>query len=279
MADILIVDDEDDIRDLVAGILEDEGHGPRGARNSDEAIASIEARRPQLILLDIWLQGSKLDGLQLLEMIKRQNPSVPVVMISGHGNIETAVTAIKLGAYDFIEKPFKADRLILIAERALETSRLKREVNELRTRGGRKSYGWVVGSDRQFETRDRQARSRQLPRVDFRRRRVGQGTGRELIHERSARADGPFVVLNAPAMSPEGMEAELFGVEAEPERTAGSGRSRRRTAERSISTKSPTCRGRPRRRSCACLSTRTSSVSEARRACMSTSRIISSTKS
>ena len=91
-ADILIVDDEDDIRELVAGILEDEGHGARLARNSDEALAAIEARRPQLILLDIWLQGSKLDGLQLLEAIKKQNPNVPVVMISGHGNIETAVT-------------------------------------------------------------------------------------------------------------------------------------------------------------------------------------------
>ncbi len=102
-ADILIVDDEEDIRELVAGILEDEGHGARMARNSDEAFAVIEARRPQLILLDIWLQGSKLDGLQLLDAVKKQNPTVPVVMISGHGNIETAVTAIKLGAYDFIE--------------------------------------------------------------------------------------------------------------------------------------------------------------------------------
>src|ERR1700728_3759202 len=125
-ADILIVDDEDDIRGLVAGILEDEGYGARLARDSDEAIAAVEARRPQLILLDIWLQGSRLDGLQLLEIIKQQHPNVPVVMISGHGNIETAVSAIKLGAYDFIEKPFKADRLILIADRALETSRLER---------------------------------------------------------------------------------------------------------------------------------------------------------
>ncbi len=135
-ADILIVDDESDIRELVAGILEDEGHGARLAGNSDEAVAAIEARRPHLVLLDIWLQGSKLDGLQLLEMIKKRHPIVPVVMISGHGNIETAVTAIKLGAYDFIEKPFKADRLILIAERALETSRLKREVLDLKARGG-----------------------------------------------------------------------------------------------------------------------------------------------
>ncbi len=142
--DILIVDDEDDIRELVAGILSDEGHGARLARNSDEALAAIEARRPQLILLDIWLQGSRLDGLQLLEIVKKQHPNVPVVMISGHGNIETAVTAIKLGAYDFIEKPFKSDRLILIAERALETSRLRREVSDLRARAG--SVDRIVGS-------------------------------------------------------------------------------------------------------------------------------------
>src|ERR1700689_5160792 len=121
-AGILFVVDEDDIRGLVAGILEDEEYGARLARDSDEAIAAVEARRPQLILLDRWLHGPKLDGLQLLEAIKRQHPNVPVVMISGHGNIETAVRALTLGAYALIEKPFKADRLILIAERALETS-------------------------------------------------------------------------------------------------------------------------------------------------------------
>src|SRR6202521_2774234 len=130
--DNLIVDDEDDIRELLSGILSDEGHGTRLARNSDEALAAIEARRPQLVLLDIWLQGSRLDGLQLLEIVKKQHANVPVVMISGHGNIETAVTAIQLGAYDFIEKPFKADRLVLVANRALESSRLKREVKELK---------------------------------------------------------------------------------------------------------------------------------------------------
>src|SRR3979409_2001572 len=130
--DILIIDDEADIRDLVAGILEDEGFGTRTARDSDSAIAEISSRRPNLVFLDIWLQGSKLDGLQLLEVIKKDHPEVPVVMISGHGNIETAVAAIKRGAYDFIEKPFKADRLILVANRALETSRLKREVKELK---------------------------------------------------------------------------------------------------------------------------------------------------
>src|SRR5260370_21243130 len=131
-SDILIVDDEADIRELVAGILQDEGHGARTAKNSDEALAAIAARRPNLVFLDIWLQGSKLDGLQLLDAVKQEHPELPVVMISGHGNIETAVAAIKHGAYDFIEKPFKADRLVLVADRALETSRLKREVKELK---------------------------------------------------------------------------------------------------------------------------------------------------
>src|SRR5919205_3574635 len=131
-ADILIVDDEADIRDLVAGILEDEGHRTRTAGSSDEALAAIEARRPHLAFLDIWLQGSRLDGLQVLDIVRGQHPDLPVVMISGHGNIETAVSAIKAGAYDFIEKPFKADRLILVAERALEASRLRREVKELK---------------------------------------------------------------------------------------------------------------------------------------------------
>ena len=134
--DILIVDDEADIRDLVAGILDDEGFSTRTARDADTALAEVAARRPNLIFLDIWLQGSRLDGLQLLEQIKRDHPDVPVVMISGHGNIETAVAAIKRGAYDFIEKPFKADRLVLIAERALEASRLKRELVELRAKAG-----------------------------------------------------------------------------------------------------------------------------------------------
>src|SRR6266702_585626 len=129
---ILIVDDEADIRDLVAGILDDEGFTTRTARDSDSALAEIANRRPHLVFLDIWLQGSKLDGLQLLEQIKRDHADLPIVMISGHGNIETAVAAIKRGAYDFIEKPFKSDRLILVATRALETSRLKREVKELK---------------------------------------------------------------------------------------------------------------------------------------------------
>src|SRR5437868_2059559 len=133
-ADILVVDDEVDIRDLVAGLLEDEGYRTRKAGSADEALAAIAARRPNLVFLDIWLQGSRLDGLQVLELIKEGHPDLAVVMISGHGNIETAVSAIKSGAYDFIEKPFKADRLVLVAERALEAWRLKREVKDLRAR-------------------------------------------------------------------------------------------------------------------------------------------------
>ena len=218
-ADILVVDDEDDIRELVSGILSDEGHSTRLARNSDEALSAVEARRPQLVLLDIWLQGSRLDGLQLLEIIKHQHSNVPVVMISGHGNIETAVTAIKLGAYDFIEKPFKADRLILVAERALETSRLKREVSDLRARAG--AVNRMVGASSAIGNL-----KRVIERLGPANSRVlisgPAGAGKELtarlIHDQSVRADGPFVVLNAPTITPENMESELFGVEATPEK-------------------------------------------------------------
>ena len=214
-SDILIVDDEADIRELVSGILEDEGFSTRTARNSDEALAAIEARRPNLIFLDIWMQGSKLDGLQLLESIKRHHPTLPVVMISGHGNIETAVTAIRQGAYDFIEKPFKADRLVLVAERALETSRLRREVTELKARSA--GSNTLVGHSaalqqlRQMVERVAPANSRILI--------TGMpGVGKELaaraIHEASPRAQAPFVVINAAAIAAETMETELFGVEA-----------------------------------------------------------------
>jgi len=213
-SDILIVDDEADIRDIVSGILSDEGHGTRTAKNSDEALAAIEARRPQLIFLDIWIQGSKLDGLQLLQIIKEQHPSLPVVMISGHGNIETAVSAIKIGAYDFIEKPFKADRLVLVADRALEASRLKREVTELRAKSGADSKiigkSSAINSLRQVIERVAPANSRILITG-------AQGTGKELvartIHEASSRSAGPFVVINAATITPETMELELFGVE------------------------------------------------------------------
>jgi two-component system nitrogen regulation response regulator NtrX len=213
--DILIVDDEADIRELVAGILDDEGFSTRTARDADTALAEVAARRPNLIFLDIWLQGSRLDGLQLLEQIKRDHPDVPVVMISGHGNIETAVAAIKRGAYDFIEKPFKADRLVLVANRALETSRLKREVRELKQHAP--SSGTLVGRapcmNQLRQTIDRAAKANSRILI------VGpSGGGKELVartlHAMSSRADGPFMVINAAAITPERMETELFGVEA-----------------------------------------------------------------
>ncbi|BAF89081.1 MULTISPECIES: sigma-54-dependent transcriptional regulator [Azorhizobium] len=222
--DILIVDDEPDISGLVAGILEDEGYSARTARDADGALAEIAARRPNLIFLDIWLQGSRLDGLELLDIIKREHPEVPVVMISGHGNIETAVAAIKRGAYDFIEKPFNADRLVVITERALETLRLRREVRELKqltqphTMVGRSS---VIQQLRATVDRVGPTNSRILI--------VGpSGSGKELtarmIHAASARAQGPFVVINAAAITPERLEYELFGVEE------GEGRERHRGA-------------------------------------------------
>ena len=213
-SDILIVDDEADIRDLVAGILNDEGFTTRTARDSDSALAEIANRRPHLVFLDIWLQGSKLDGLQLLEQIKRDHSDLPIVMISGHGKIETAVAAIKRGAYDFIEKPFKSDRLILVATRALETSRLKREVKELKqlapTASVMTGRSACMNQLRQTIERAAKANSRILI--------VGpSGAGKELaarmLHLASGRADGPFVVINAAAITPERMEIELFGVE------------------------------------------------------------------
>jgi two-component system nitrogen regulation response regulator NtrX len=211
-SDILIVDDEADIRELVAGILQDEGYVTRTARDSDDALAAIAARRPNLVFLDIWLQGSRLDGLQVLDAIKRENPEVPVVMISGHGNIETAVAAIKRGAYDFIEKPFKADRLVLVADRALETSRLKREVKALKQLTPSTLVGHSPSINQLRQTVDKVAPTNSRILI------VGPpGAGKELtaraIHGQSARAEGPFVVINAAAMTPERMEVEMFGVE------------------------------------------------------------------
>ena len=213
--DILIIDDEVDIRDIVAGILSDEGHGTRTAGSSDEALAAISARRPHLVFLDIWLQGSKLDGLQILQLIKADHPNMPVVMISGHGNIEIAVSAIRMGAYDFIEKPFKADRLVLVADRALENSRLRREVSDLRARSG--TTNRIVGHS-QAANQLRQVIERVAPANSRIMISGAPGTGKELaaraIHECSTRASGAFIVLNAAAMSPESMETELFGTEA-----------------------------------------------------------------
>jgi two-component system nitrogen regulation response regulator NtrX len=212
--DILIVDDEADIRELVAGILQDEGYGTRTARDSDDALGAVAARRPNLVFLDIWLQGSRLDGLQMLDALKQEHPELPIVMISGHGNIETAVSAIKRGAYDFIEKPFKADRLLLVAERALENSRLRREVRELKQHAPLAAL--LVGHS-PAANQLRQTVEKVSP-TNSRILIVGpSGSGKELaartIHGHSARANGPFVVINAAAITPEHMEIELFGVE------------------------------------------------------------------
>jgi Response regulator containing CheY-like receiver, AAA-type ATPase, and DNA-binding domains len=212
--DILIVDDEADIRALVCGILSDEGYEAREAGDSDSTLSAIGARRPGLVLLDIWLQGSRLDGMELLEVLKRDHPVLPVVIMSGHGTIETAVQAIKLGAYDFIEKPFKADRMILIVNRAIEAARLKRENEELRLRGG---GHWELIGQSSAISQLRQS----IDRVSPTNSRVlisgPAGAGKELvarlIHSHSRRAGGPFVVVNCASMAPERMEVELFGIE------------------------------------------------------------------
>ncbi|MEM7068352.1 MAG: sigma-54 dependent transcriptional regulator [Pseudomonadota bacterium] len=212
--DILVVDDEVDIRELVAGILEDEGHGTRTAGDSDSALAAVKERRPTLVFLDIWLQGSQLDGLELLVEIKKLHPDLPVVMISGHGNIETAVSAIRRGAYDFIEKPFKADRLLLVAARALETSKLKKQVLELqeRTFDMAELIGKSPAMQQLRQTIERVAPSNSRIMISGE-----SGSGKELvartIHNCSHRSQGPFVLLNAATITPDRMEIELFGTE------------------------------------------------------------------
>ncbi|VAV96642.1 Nitrogen regulation protein NtrX [hydrothermal vent metagenome] len=212
--DILIVDDEADIRDLISGILDDEGYETRTAKDSDSALAEVEARRPSLIILDIWLQGSRLDGLEILEVIKKSHPDLPVVIISGHGNIETAVSAIKLGAYDFISKPFETDKLLILVERATEVDKLRRENMELKEK-----MGFDVGL------------TGSSPAINLVRNTIAKvapsgsrvlisgppGSGKEvvarLIHKQSKRAKGAFVVINAASISADNMENELFGVE------------------------------------------------------------------
>ena len=212
--DILIVDDEADIRDLVAGILEDEGFEPRLAGTAREALDAVEQRRPTMAILDIWLQGSDMDGLEVLERLKAIHPEMPVIVISGHGNIETAVAAIKYGAYDYLEKPFNADRLIIQVTRAIEAAVLKRENAELRQRAGGELD--LVGRSTAMNA-VRQAIERVAPTNSRVLVSGPPGSGKELVarmlHLRSRRADGPFVVLNAASMAPERMEAELFGIE------------------------------------------------------------------
>ncbi len=212
--DILIIDDEADIRDLIAGILEDEGYATRTAADSDSGLAEIEARLPSLMVLDIWLQGSKLDGLEILELVKSRHRDLPVVVISGHGNIETAVAAIKKGAYDFIEKPFEADQLLLTVQRATETEQLRRENEELKKRSafsvditGRSA---AINSLRQSIEKVAATNSRVLIQG-------ASGSGKEVaarqIHFRSNRSNGSFVIVSAASMEPHRMEQELFGVE------------------------------------------------------------------
>src|SRR3984885_5201973 len=213
-SEILVVDDEEDIRDLISGILRDEGYDTRVAGDSDAALAAVRARRPQLVILDIWLQGSKLDGIQVLDQLKREHAELPVVMISGHGTIETAVGSIKKGAYDFIEKPFKADRLIHVAARALEASRLKREVQELRLRAGDDTE--LVGQSSAI-SQLRQTIEKVAPTGSRIMITGPAGCGKELvarmIHAHSRRAANAFVAINCATMAPDRIESELFGEE------------------------------------------------------------------
>ncbi len=214
-ADVLVVDDEADIRELVAGILSDEGYQVRTAADSEQALAAIRARKPALLVLDIWMQGG-LDGMELLDLVKELDADLPVVMISGHGNIETAVSAIKRGAYDFLEKPFKSDRLMLVVQRALEAANLKRENRRLRSQSmapdGFIGRSAAAQSLRQLVSKVAQANSRVLIAGP-------PGAGKELvarlIHDSSPRAQAEFVPISAAGMTPDRMDIELFGEEGE----------------------------------------------------------------
>lgn len=210
--DVLVVDDEQDIRELISDILKDDGYSPRIANDSISAIEAIDERVPSAMVLDIWLQGSDMDGLGILESVKRKYPNLPIIMISGHGNIETAINSIKLGAYDYLEKPFKEDKLLLLLKRAIETARLKEENAELKVRGAYESQ--LIGTSSavvQLKTiieKVGQTESRILISGPA-------GCGKEVvaraIHERSSRSKNPFVVLNAASISAENVEVELFG--------------------------------------------------------------------
>lgn len=216
--DILIVDDERDICTLIAGILEDEGNTARRAHNSTEAIDAVRQRRPALVILDVWLQGSELDGLQLLEVIRREDPPIPVVMISGHGTIDTAVSAIKTGAYDFIEKPFKADRLLLVVDRAIEADKLKRENATLRRRaGGDVTFVGSSTSAASVRTQIERAAPTGSRVLIVGASGAGKETMARLIHQSSKRADGPFVVVNCSTLPTERLDIELFGTDGETE--------------------------------------------------------------
>ncbi len=213
--EILIVDDEADIRMLITGILDDEGYETREASNSTETLEEIRRRRPDLVVLDVWLQNSELDGIEVLTKLQRIDPDLPVVIISGHGTIGTAVQAIKLGAYDFIEKPFKSDRLILVVDRALEAAELRSENQELRLRVGPDHE--LVGVSAPINQL-RQAIEKVAPTGSRVLITGPAGAGKEvvarLLHHNSARAEEAFVALNCAAMHPDRLESELFGSEA-----------------------------------------------------------------
>ena len=213
-ADILVIDDEADITALISDILSDEKYGVRTANNSDKALKALAERVPNAIILDIWLQGSELDGLGILEIVQKKYPHVPVVMISGHGNIETAVTAIRMGAYDFIEKPFSAERLMIVVRRALEAAKLRHENVELKKRGSNESE--IIGTSTAINA-VRQTVEKVAPTNSRVLISGAPGTGKELIarliHARSMRGHAGFVVLNAAALTPSRIEAELFGTE------------------------------------------------------------------
>jgi two-component system nitrogen regulation response regulator NtrX len=214
--DILIVDDERDIRELVAGVLSDEGYGCRVAGDSTSALAAIDERRPSLVLLDVWLHGSPMDGLEVLDEIKKREPELPVVIFSGHGNIDTAVSAISRGAMDFIEKPFEAERLLLLVERATETERLRRENARLR-------QGFAMADEFTGNSPAINAVRATLKRVANTGSRLlitgPAGAGKEvaarLLHSWSPRAQNAFVTVNSARITPERFEQELFGEEAD----------------------------------------------------------------
>ncbi|SLN41725.1 Nitrogen regulation protein NR(I) [Aquimixticola soesokkakensis] len=218
MGDILIVDDERDIRELVSDILKDEGYETRLAHNSDACMAAIAEAKPALMILDIWLKDSDMDGIDILKTVKRDHPEIPIIIISGHGNIEIAVAAIKQGAYDFIEKPFNIDQLLVVMGRAMEASRLRRENASLRRRDN--AAVDMIGSSAVFKLL-----KSNLDKVTKSNGRVmlsgPAGVGKELaaryIHQQSNRASGPFVTVNSASIEPDRMEEVLFGRET-PER-------------------------------------------------------------
>ncbi len=212
--DILVVDDEEDIRDLVAGVLEDEGYSPRTAADSDSALAAIADRRPSLVLLDVFLKGSRLDGLELLDEIKRRDPSQPVLVISGHGNLDTAVSAIRRGASDFIEKPFEAQRLLLLVSRATETERLRAENATLRAQMGfEEQLSGTSGAINQVRATLKRVAPTGSRVLISGPAGVGKEVAARMLHSWSPRAAAPFVVVSAARMTPERVEEELFGSE------------------------------------------------------------------